>query len=113
MLRSALPGLDFLRVQPRHHAAEVPAHLLHLAVHFVRADLVEDGPPRGVLVHPLLRVLARLDFGQDLPHLGAGLVGHDPRARAVVAMFGGVADNEIVAEIYRSISERLNLAGVS
>ena len=52
---------------------------------------VELRPAGLVLGHPALRVLAALDLVEHPLHLLLRLLGHDARARRVVAVLGGVA----------------------
>src|SRR5262249_33778890 len=47
------------------------------------------------LEHPVAGEAARLDVGQNALHLGLGLVGDDTRARAVLAVLGGVGDRVV------------------
>ena len=56
------------------------------------ARRLEAGLAGVALVDPVAGEAAGLNIGQDAPHLGPGLLGDDPRAAGVVAVFGGVGD---------------------
>ena len=56
--------------------------------------------------------LAVLDLGQNLLHLGLGLVGDDPRAAGVVAVFGRVRDavaHVVQAALVDQVDDQLHL----
>src|SRR4029077_8187641 len=75
-----------------HHGAELGAELFDrmslLAVprrQKIRAALF-------VFLNPFFGEAAIADFGENLAHFLAGLLGDDPWARRVVPLFGSVAD---------------------
>src|SRR5262245_37293580 len=84
------PGLA--GADPRHHGPESVADLLDRVLGRLLAERVEHGPPDLVLEDPFLGELTRLDLAEDLPHLGARLVGDDARAARHVPVLGGIGD---------------------
>src|SRR5512143_351690 len=80
------------RLDPGHHLAEPPAHLLDGMVGVALAHREEPGAMGLVLQHPLPGELAGLDLGEDLLHLDLGAIVDDARAPGVVAVLGGVGD---------------------
>ena len=88
--RRALGRLALLR--PRHHGPELRPDPLDLVVPVGQTHPLEVGPPVAVLGQPFAGERAALDLVKDPPHLGAGLLGDDPRSAGVVAVLGGVTD---------------------
>src|SRR5436190_19785059 len=84
--------LDFLRINPRHQFPQPAADIFELVVAFAAAGSLEAGCAGFGLQDPFTSELTGLDFLEDLRHLLAGLVGHNPRSRRVVAEFSRVAD---------------------
>src|SRR5690606_29075213 len=86
-----LDGL-LARRDPRHHLAELAAHLLDLVLAIGFAELLELAAPAATLGDPLLGELAALDLAEDLAHLVLHRRGDDARAASEVAVLGGVGD---------------------
>src|SRR5580698_8639143 len=76
-------------LDPRHHLAQLGADMLDRVLGELGAGRLERGLVDLVLQHPVPGETAGLDVGQNLLHLGAGLVGDDPGAGDVFAVFGG------------------------
>src|SRR5512135_584978 len=72
-------------IQERHPFAQFGADLLEQLLLLLLARRLEVPAPAPVLLDPLLGVDAVLDLLEDLLHLPARLVRHDPRAGRVVA----------------------------
>src|SRR5207249_859573 len=84
------PRLPLLR--PRHHGAQLGAHLLDRMLRAGAPQRLEAAAARTALRDPLPREATGLDVGQDALHRGPDLRRHDLRAPGVVAVFRGVAD---------------------
>ncbi len=103
---------DRLRVDPGHQAAEALADLLDGVLALAALGGEEAGLARLVFEDELAGELAGLDLLEDLPHLGPGVLGDDPGASGVVAVFGGVRDavpHVVEAALIHQVDDQLQL----
>src|SRR4051812_1591883 len=84
---------DFLfLLEEGHHLTKLAAHDFDLVVVALFAHRQELLAPRLVLLDPLPREFAGLDFAENFLHLRARLVIDHARPASVVAVLGRVAD---------------------
>src|SRR5690348_2099244 len=79
------------RVQELHHGPQARAHFFNQLLLLAGALGIEPLAPGLVLLDPVARIGAVLDFAQHLSHGLAGFVGDHPRTAGIVAVLGGVA----------------------
>src|SRR5262245_39562902 len=90
--RCSRSGLRPFVVQPGHARTQGQADLLDGVIDVLLEQLLVVRLPLGVLLDPLARELAALDFLQDAAHLFLGAVVHDARPAREIAVFRGLAD---------------------
>src|SRR5262245_19955070 len=83
-------GWWLLRVEERHHSAQLTPHLFDRMSGSMCAHTREVGQTTLVLLDPAPRKAAVLHLAEYLIHCRAALLVDDAFARCVVAVFGGV-----------------------
>src|SRR5947207_11977053 len=92
MLRPYTTQPRFPLLRPRHHRAQLGAHLLDRMLRARLAQRREPAAPAAALGDPLAREAAGLDVGEDALHRRANFRRYDLGASGVVAFFSGVAN---------------------
>src|SRR5690606_1745093 len=95
--RIALPKLvttasNFLGLDPRHQPPQLAPDDLDRVLALSSARRLECRRVGLVLQNPFASKLPRLDFVENLLHLGLGLIGDDSRTARIVAVFGRIRD---------------------
>src|SRR4029077_6752929 len=92
MLRPHTTQPRFPLFRPRHHRAQLGAHLLDRMLRAGLAQRREPAAPAPAFCDPLARETAGLDVGQNALHRGVNFRRYDLGAAGVVAVLRGVAD---------------------
>src|SRR5213592_2454500 len=92
MLRPYTTQARFPLLRPRHHRAQLGAHLLDRMLCARLAQSRAPAAPAATLGDPLAREAAGLDVGEDALHRRANFRRYDLGASGVVAVLRRVAD---------------------
>src|SRR2546422_790294 len=112
MLRPYTTQPRFALFRPRHHRAQLGAHLLDRMLRAGLAQRLEPATPAAALGNPLAREAAGLDVGEDALHRRANFLRYDLGASGVVAVLRGVADrvpHELHAATIQQVHDQLEL----
>src|SRR5438046_3520029 len=112
MLRPYTTQPRFALFRPRHHRAQLGAHLFDRMLRAGLAQRLEPAAPAAALGDPLAREAAGLDVGEDALHRRANFRRYDLGASCVVAVLRGVADrvaHELHAAAIHQVHDQLEL----